>query len=541
MNKARARITAINLVLALVVVGIGWWGWSALHPAAAKVTTTNTTVSLADVTSTVSASGTVISPGDIGVSPQNSGQITAIKVKVGDSVRAGQLLATLDSSSQLNALNQAKSALQTAQIQYSQSAASLSTAKDNAVQNASSYQSAIDNAKKALADANTNEPLKQAGYQFTVDNAKASSDQAQKVYDSYSSFYGPSGFTLAYCASLININANCTTLYNDYNSWQSALKSYNNAVSSQTISLNNDASSIANLTTAITTAQTAQTQGGKKDQQAIVSAQASFDLLRAQLGVNVDSPTAADFSVAQASLALAQKNYDNTFIKAPVSGTVASITGVVGTNATTQSSSTVGSVTGFIVLTDVSGLEVKASFSEADAAKLIVGQVANYTFSALSSASASGKLISIDPLPTTSSGATSYTSYFSIDGTVDGLKPGMSVTPTVVIGAAYNVLSVASQAVTIRGTSASVNVITTKNGVETTTRTPVVVGLQGDSLDQIISGVKAGDKVVLRTITSSTSSNGFPAVGGATGTLGGGGPVPGGAGGGRGGAGGFGG
>jgi multidrug efflux pump subunit AcrA (membrane-fusion protein) len=481
----------------------------------------------------------VISPGDIGISPQSSGQITAINVKVGDSVHAGQLLATLDSSSQLNALNQAKSALQTAQIQYAQSAASLATAKDNAVQSAVGYQNAIDSAKKALADAQTNEPLKQAGYQFTVDNAKAASDQAQKVYDSYSGFYGPSGFTLAYCASLININSNCTTLYTDYNNWQSALKSYNNALSSQTISLNNDASSLANLTAAITTAQTAQTQGIKKDQAAIVSAQASLDLLRAQLGVNVDSPAAADFSVAQASLALAQKNYDNTFIKAPVSGTVASITGVVGTNATTQSSSTVGSVTGFIVLTNVSGLEVKASFSEADAAKLIVGQAANYTFSALSSATASGKLISIDPLPTTSGGATSYTAYFSIDGSVDGLKPGMSVTPTVVIGAAYNVLSVASQAVTIRGTGASVTVVTTKNGVETTTRMPVVLGLQGDTLDQIISGVKAGDKVVLRTVSSSTGSNGFPAVGGAGGIGGiGGGAVPGA---GRAGAGGFGG
>jgi multidrug efflux pump subunit AcrA (membrane-fusion protein) len=539
MNKARARITAINTVLALIVAGIGWWGWSALHPAAATVATTTTTVSLADVTSTVSASGTVISPGDIGISPQSSGQITAINVKVGDSVHAGQLLATLDSSSQLNSLNQAKSALQTAQIQYAQSAASLATAKDNAVQSAVGYQNAIDSAKKALADAQTNEPLKQAGYQFTVDNAKAASDQAQKVYDSYSGFYGPSGFTLAYCASLININSNCTTLYTDYNNWQSALKSYNNALSSQTISLNNDASSLANLTAAITTAQTAQTQGIKKDQAAIVSAQASLDLLRAQLGVNVDSPAATDFSVAQASLAFAQKNYDNTFIKAPVSGTVASITGVVGTNATTQSSSTVGSVTGFIVLTNVSGLEVKASFSEADAAKLIVGQVANYTFSALSSATASGKLISIDPLPTTSSGATSYTAYFSIDGSVDGLKPGMSVTPVVVIGAAYNVLSVASQAVTIRGTGASVTVVTTKNGVETTTRMSVVLGLQGDTLDQIISGVKAGDKVVLRTVSSSAGSNGFPAVGGAGGIGGiGGGAVPGA---GRAGAGGFGG
>jgi len=431
-------------------------------------------------------------------------------------------MATLDSSSQLNSLNQAKSALQTAQIQYSQSAAALATAKDNAVQNATSYQSAIDSAKKALVDGQTNAQLKKSTYQYSVDNAQATMDADKKIYNDYATAYGPNGVDLADCSDLVNIGAQCTTLYNDYNAWQSAIKAYNNALTNQTLSLNADATNLASLSTAITTAQTAQTQGVKKDQQAIASAQASFDLLRAQLGVNVDSPTAADFSVAQAALALAQKNYDNTFIKAPVSGTVASITGVVGTNATTQSSSTVGAVTGFIVLTDVSGLEVKASFSEADAAKLIVGQVANYTFSALTNAAASGKLISIDPLPTTSGGATSYTAYFSIDGTVDGLKPGMSVTPTVVIGAAYNVLSVASQAVTIRGTSAFVNLVTTKNGVDTTVRTPVVVGLQGDTLDQIISGVKAGEKVVLRTVSTSTGSNGFPAVGGATGTLGGG-------------------
>ena len=29
MDKSRVRILSINLVLALVVVGVGWWGWSA--------------------------------------------------------------------------------------------------------------------------------------------------------------------------------------------------------------------------------------------------------------------------------------------------------------------------------------------------------------------------------------------------------------------------------------------------------------------------------------------------------------------------------
>ena len=57
------------------------------------------------------------------------------------------------------------------------------------------------------------------------------------------------------------------------------------------------------------------------------------------------------------------------------------------------------------------------------------------------------------------------------------------------------------------------NVVTTKAGVETTTPTPVVVGLKGDSADEIQSGLKVGDKVSLPTVTRTTSSNGF-AVGG---------------------------
>jgi macrolide-specific efflux system membrane fusion protein len=209
----------------------------------------------------------------------------------------------------------------------------------------------------------------------------------------------------------------------------------------------------------------------------------------------------------------------------------------VGQNAPTTSSSTVGSVSGLFVLTDVTALQVTASFSEADAAKLVVGQPTTYTFSALSNVTASGKLLSVDLLPTVSSGATSYKATFTIDGKVSGLKPGMTVTATVLTGAGYNVLQVASAAVTTRGTGSFVNVITTKNGADVITRTPVVIGLKGDSADQIISGVKNGTKVVLRSTTASTvGSNGFPVT---TGGLGGA-AVGGGGGGGRG-AGGFGG
>mgnify|MGYP003332289485 FL=1 len=119
-----------------------------------------------------------------------------------------------------------------------------------------------------------------------------------------------------------------------------------------------------------------------------------------------------------------------------------------------------------------------------------MGQNASFTFAALPSANASGKLISVDILPTTASGATTYGAYFAISGDVKGLKPGMSATVSVTTGAAINTLSVASQAVSIRGNGAIVNLVTSKNGKDVITPTRVTVGLQGDSLIQILSGLQ---------------------------------------------------
>ena len=539
MNKSRIRILAINLVLVVAVAAIATWGWKALHPSAAAVTTTSTVVSVGNVSSTVSASGTVVSPGDVGVSPTISGTISSIKVKVGQRVSAGTVMATLENTTQRNALNQAKNALQTAQIQYRQSVQALQTAKDNADQNAVTYQSSVDTAKRTLNDFTTNMPLKSQTYQATVDAAKRTLTNSADVYKSYYDFYSPQGITLDYCKQWVGISASttCVTLTNNYNTWQSALASYNNAVINQQLSVQSDSSTLTTNQLAVTNALTAQTNGIKKDQQAIVSAQNSLDLQRASMGVAVADPTAADFSVAQASLATAQKNYDATLIKAPVTGDVASISATVGSNAPTASNSTIGSVSGFIVLTNVSTLQIKAGFSESDEAKLTVGQSVDITFAALTNVNATGKVATIDLIPTTASGATTYSVYISVDGKVPGLKTGMTATATIITGSANNVLQVASQAVTSRGNRSTVNVITTVNGKEVTTPTPVVVGLIGDSSDQIISGVKAGTKVVLRTVSSSTSTNGFPAVGSPAG-LGGAGLAGGGGGGGRGGRGG---
>jgi len=524
MNKSRIRIISINLALLLVVVAVGWWGWSALHPKAAAVSTTSTTVSMGDVSSTVSASGTVISPGDIGVSPIVNAQINKLNVKVGQRVSAGTLMATLENTALANNVSQAKATLKTTQINYQQSLDALATAKDSVEQqillnstNQVGYQATIDAAKKTYSDALNNSDYSATTYQAAIDSAQRSYDSALTTLKNLEWQYNQTRvldfvgaiLTVDFCKNNMNqwntyslsainsVTTNCTPLLNNSTAVVNAKAALDSAKASAAASIAKDEQNLVTLRTAIASAETAKNNSFQKDLQtlaaaekAVKSAQYSVDLFKAQQGIATDAPKDTDLGVAQAALAVAQKNYDATFVRAPVSGTVASIAAGVGQSAPTSSSSVVGAVTGFIVLTDVSSLQVSAGFSEADAAKLVVGQSATFSYAALTNVNSSGKLVAIDTLPTTTNGATSYKATFSIDGKVDGLKPGMTATATVKTGSVSNVLQVTSQAVSIRGRGATVNVLTTKDGKDVITPTPVVVGLQGDSSVEIISGVK---------------------------------------------------
>jgi len=567
MNKARVRILSINLVLLLAVFGAGFWGYSVLHPKAAPVSTQTATVTRGDVTATVSATGKVISPSDVGLAPLVAGTLQKLNVKVGDHVMAGDILAQIDTTNLTTALTSAnaslinaknavaalvptKTAAEQAQadLQLSQAQAALLLAKKNQADNtaltqanAATYQASVDAAKKSLDDATANAALAAKTYQNNV-------DAALLTYNNYFGLYGPAGITVAFCTSINTINANCTQLMSDYSAWQ-------NAIASQTASLLKDKQNLDNLTTAYNNALLSQKNNLAKDAVTIAgyantvqSAQNTIDNLNASTNVAMQPAKQAAVDSAQAQLTNAQaaydqakRNLDAATIKAPVSGDVASISTAIGGNVpTTSAPATISNnASGFIVLTNVSSLEVTGSFSEADAAKIAAGQIATFAFDALPNVTATGKVIGIDLLPTTSSGVTSYNATFSIDGRVPGLKPGMTATPTVDVGLASGVIQVTAQAVTTRGNRSTVNLVTLVKGKQVLTPTRVVVGLKGDSADEIQSGLKVGDKVALPSVKGTTGSNGF-AIGGVPGALGGGigGTAAGGFGGGGGGGGG---
>jgi multidrug efflux pump subunit AcrA (membrane-fusion protein) len=166
-----------------------------------------------------------------------------------------------------------------------------------------------------------------------------------------------------------------------------------------------------------------------------------------------------------------------------------------------------------VTITGNDKLQVVAGFSEGDAASIKVGQPATATISALPGVVLGAKVIAIDSTATTVSNVVTYNVTFALTGTSSKLKPGMTADVEVITAERDNALHVPTSAVTGSGADARVTVV--RNGQQVST--PVVAGLRGDDATEITSGLRAGDTVVLPTLTlPSSSSSTFGTGGGGT-------------------------
>ncbi|WP_033339301.1 efflux RND transporter periplasmic adaptor subunit [Catenuloplanes japonicus] len=241
--------------------------------------------------------------------------------------------------------------------------------------------------------------------------------------------------------------------------------------------------------------------------------------------------TSAETQVTQAELAVeeAEDAVSGATLTATMDGTVITINGSVGGTASGSSSSgsqnqggqSDSSSSAFIEIADLSKLQITASFAEADATKLEEGQTATVTWNALTGTTATAKVASIDPNSSSSGGGSgesvTYGATLTLDEVPAGAKSGQTVSVAVTTGTAENVVMVNSAAVTSSGRGHTVTKVVDGQQVATT----VEVGLEGDTMTEITSGLAAGDQVLYTIEESSSSSQqgggGFPGGGGLTG------------------------
>jgi multidrug resistance efflux pump len=409
-------------------------------------------------------------------------------------VYVGERLATVDSTSANQGLASAKSQLASAQSQLAKLTDGPTTQSQQS--NAAALkqsQTQVDSAQVSLTNAQQLQTANKKTYSLQVSQAQSALAAAEATQKSA-------------CGS-DPASAACTSAKSQVTSAQQSLDS---ATQSQKVNLLRDQQSV--------TSANAQ----------LASAQASLNATRAQQA-SADAPASSpeiaaareSVSAANAQVATAQLAVDSTVLYAPAAGTIASISGAVGDQVSTGAatatgtSTTVGSsASGFVVITNVSRLQVQAQFAEADAAKITTGKGARVSFAALSDRTVNGHVLRVDPLPKTSNNLTTYTVTIALAEVPKELKAGMSATAAVIAAEADNVLYVTSSAVNSLGGASSVTVVGADGKQKAVT---VTIGVKGDSTTEI-SGVPAGTKVVLTS--SGGASGGFP-TGGLPGGLGG--------------------
>ncbi len=181
-----------------------------------------------------------------------------------------------------------------------------------------------------------------------------------------------------------------------------------------------------------------------------------------------------------------------------------------------SSSSSSGSSSAFAEIVDPNALTMTVAFSESDITKVAVGQPATITLNALTGVELAAKVTSISTVGSSSSGVVSYDAVLTPTQSDSRIRPGMSASASVIVGQADGV-TVPNQAVTGTGSLGTVNVM--KNGKSVPTQ--VVVGLRGDSRTEIVSGLSAGEQVVITITLPSLNSSTTGAGSSSSGTLGG--------------------
>ena len=197
------------LIVALVGGGfIGYWGFNQIYQSRqpAPITATPVKVARTTIRQTVASTGTVTATQQTNLSFQQSGQIVSIPVKVGDSVTAGQALATLDTTQLTIARDTAQSNLASARAKLqsllgvntpdivaaaqqgvASSQSALTTAQNNITSSSANIQSQQAAATKAQNDLAAllagPTPQQIEGSQSGVDKASSDLAIAQANYD----------------------------------------------------------------------------------------------------------------------------------------------------------------------------------------------------------------------------------------------------------------------------------------------------------------------------------------------------------------------
>ena len=483
LRSPRRRVV-INSGLAVLLAGaaaVAYFEIGSSDSASASSFTRNATVETGTVLAQVSASGNLALAAQSSLAFGAAGKVTAVDVTVGQTVTAGQVLATVDPTSANLALTEANEQLTVAQ----------------------------DNLAKAQ-----NGPTSQ---QQAVDGDQVTSDE-QAITTAQENLDAEEALPTSCAKGATNCQASTPQqLQQDHNALTSAENQLQSTKDQQALSNYVDPSTIA------------------QDQEAVTQAQASVNTAQlAVAGTKIVAPSAGTILTIAGQVGTeASAGSSTTGVSASSgagssgSGSGSSGTGSTGSGSsssgTTSSGSSSTSSSGtFITMADVDQLQITADVSETDIDSIKSGQDATITLNALPDNPLGASVVAVSPTSTLVSNVVEYAVTLNVVGTLPtGVRPGQSASILITTAEASDALYVPTSAVTSTGGSSYVTVVQSGRDVPT----KVTTGVVGTTDTQIVSGLTQGE-TVLETISSSsgstTTGRGFGGIGAGGGGFGGG-------------------
>ncbi len=538
-----------RVVIPIAVVIVIALGYFLFRPKNQTVQYTTVKADNGPVVQTVDATGSVSSAEDINLNFKSTGKLASLKVKVGDQVKSGTILATLDTAALSSQVNTARSALSEAEaslekllagattedlriseITVEQKKQDLAAAKNNLTNLKLNRDTEVNNLKDTTIVSLNNQLIVAEHAIKTGEDALANDDASDTLGILNTATINNSGVSkitaknsltnaqnktrsLSTNSSDAEISAAITAVNNCLDAVRQYLSDcfavFKATVTSSALTQTELDALITTIqteqgyiSTAKASLQTAQSNWTNKDvyyadqlsrmESSVTSAQNSLELAEAQLALKKAKPQSYDLKSAEAAvararagLALAEANLNDVIIKAPVDGLITEVNNKVG-----EQNSLTEPV---IKMIGDSKLEIEADIPESDVAKIKIGQLAEITLDSFGDETIfKGTVTFVNPAEKVIQDVVYYQVKIQFNENIESVKPGMTANLTIETNHVDNAIRVPLRAVKQKDSQKYVEVLVNDQPQEKN----VVTGIRGDEYIEIISGLTVGEEVI---------------------------------------------
>lgn len=439
-----------------------------------KTTVQYVKVTTGSLTESIDVVGTLEAQPMVELAWESGGIISPFKVKVGDKVKKGDVLFSLEASSLSSSILQAQSDLLDAKAE---------------LDNLNSANTDLYTAAQTLSDAEYT--LRQYDTNRDYWNVKNSSwdaiDAARQAY--YAAKEIAYQKDSAYQA-LLNADGGAAKKAAAYKEYQDAVAAREKALRV----LNNLLGTYYSYAA---------------DTDFILYDQARAAVEEARIDYNRYLDQSDEIAAAEANVQALENTINQSSIIAPFDGTVTNISAVSGQRVSSGDSA--------VRIDNLGNLVVEVAVSEVDINKVSEGQKAVVTFDALPEKEYEGKVSSISTAGSDDSGVVEFSVTVKVLNADAEVKPGFTSVVSIITSSVENALLVPNSAVVSRDGSSAVILAGSDNS---TTIVPVETGASSDTFTEIVSGeIAEGDTLAVYATNSDNQfmMGGFGMMGGAGG------------------------